>query len=126
MPKIEPINPIEPTGDGKSPAERMKRGMPNADPEVQKDFADRLQKYIEEGKAIRADRNEYKKVQAHTRVVDFGGGNSGGGGADMPPGFMPGKKGGKGPIDYKKGGKIKSSTRGDGCCQRGKTKGRMV
>jgi hypothetical protein len=27
---------------------------------------------------------------------------------------------------YKKGGKITASTRADGCCQRGKTKGRMV
>lgn len=27
---------------------------------------------------------------------------------------------------YKKGGKVSASSRADGCCQRGKTKGRMV
>ena len=43
--------------------------------------------------------------------------------ADMPPGFMPGKKGGQGPIDYKKGGKVSSaSKRADGCAIRGKTR----
>jgi hypothetical protein len=61
---IKPIDPIDPTGDGKSTAERIKRGMPNADPEVQKDFAERLQKYIDQGKAERAARNEFKKVEA--------------------------------------------------------------
>lgn len=125
MPKIEPIDPIEPTGDGKSTAERMRRGMPNADPEVQKDFAERLQKYIDQGKAERAARNEYKKIEANTRVGGVGG-SGGGGGADLPPGFTPGKKGGKGFIDYKKGGKITASTRADGIAKRGKTKGRIV
>ena len=127
MPKVEPVNPAEPTGDGKSYLERMKRGLsndPNANPDMAKDFADRLKKYVEEGKEINKARNEYKKVEANTRVGGVGGG---GGGADMPPGFMPGKKGGQGNIDYKKGGKVKSaSKRGDGCCIKGKTKGRMV
>jgi len=119
---VNPVDPSQPVGDGKSTEERMKRGMPNADPEIQKDFAERLQKYIDQGKAERAARNEYKKVEANTRVGGVGG-TGGGGGADMPPGFMPGKKGGKGPIDYKKGGKVKSaSSRADGIAQRGKTR----
>ena len=124
MPKVEPIDPAMPAGDRDTYLERMQRGMKNADPEVAKDFADRLRKYVEEGRAERAARNEYKKVEANTRVGGVGGGS---GGADLPPGFTPGKKGGKGFIDYKKGGKVTSaSKRADGCCVKGKTKGRMV
>jgi hypothetical protein len=115
---VNPIDPMSPTGDGKSTAERMKRGMPNADPEVQKNFAERLQKYIDEGKAERAARNEYKKVEANTRAG--GGGGSGG---------MGGNKLSNRDLTraYKSGGKVNSaSKRADGCCVKGKTKGRMV
>ena len=110
---VNPIDPMSPTGDGKSPAERMKRGMPNADPETQKNFAERLQKYIDEGKAERAARNEYKKVEANTRA---GGGGSGG---------MGGNKLSNRDLTraYKSGGKVKSaSARADGCAIRGKTR----
>lgn len=56
-----------------------------------------------------------------------GGGGGGSGGGDLPPGFTPGKKGGKSFIDYKKGGNVSSaSKRADGCCVKGKTKGKMV
>ena len=111
---VNPIDPMSPTGDGKSTAERMKRGMPNADPEVQKNFAERLQKYIDEGKAERAARNEYKKVEANTRVG--GGGGSGG---------MGGNKLSNRDLTraYKSGGKVSSaSKRADGIAIRGKTK----
>jgi hypothetical protein len=114
---INPIDPMDPTGGGKSTAERMKRGMPNADPELQKDFAERLQKYIDQGKAERESRNEYKKVEAHTRP---GGGGGGG---------MGGNKLSNRDLTraYKSGGKVSSaSKRADGCCVKGKTKGRMV
>ena len=112
---IKPIDPIDPTGDGKSTAERMKRGMPNANPEVQKDFAERLQKYIDEGKAERAARNEYKKIEANTRP---GGGGGGGG--------MGGNKFSNRDLTkaYKKGGT--ASSRADGCCAKGKTRGKML
>jgi hypothetical protein len=112
---INPIEPMVPTGDDKSTAERMKRGMPNADPEVQKDFAERLQKYIDQGKAERAARNEYKKVEANTRIGGVGGGGSGGMG--------PGKMNRDISKLYKSGGKVKSaSARADGCAIKGKTK----
>jgi len=110
---VNPIDPMSPTGDGKSTAERMKRGMPNADPEVQKNFAERLQKYIDQGKAERDARNEYKKVEAHTRA---GGGGGGG---------MGGNKLSNRDLTraYKSGGKVKSaSARADGCAIRGKTR----
>ena len=44
----------------------------------------------------------------------------GGGGAGIP------KVGPKKPTDMKKGGKVSASKRADGCCVKGKTKGRMV
>lgn len=110
---INPIDPMSPTGDGKSTAERMKRGMPNVDPAIQKDFAERLQKYIDQGKEERASRNEFKKVEANTRV----GGVGGGGGGGMPKINRDITK------NMKAGGKVKSaSARADGCCIRGKTK----
>jgi hypothetical protein len=113
---IRPIDPMNPTGDGKSTAERMKRGMPNVDPEIQKNFADRLQKYIDEGKAEKEARNAYtKNYTGNTRP----GGGGGGGGAAGDTKFLKPK--------YKAGGKVKSaSSRADGCAIRGKTKGRMV
>ena len=109
---INPIDPMEPTGDGRSTAERMKRGMPNADPAVQKDFAERLQKYIDQGKEERAARNEFKKIEANTRVGGVGGGGMG-----------TGKMSRDITKNYSKGGKVKSaSARADGCAIRGKTK----
>ena len=120
----DPVNPIDPlnqTGEGKSYIERMKRGMsndPKANPEKAKEFADRLQKYVEEGKAINAERNEYKKVPAHSRA-------GGGGGGDLGSGVQKMNKDIK--RNYKSGGKISSaSKRADGCAVKGKTKGRIV
>ena len=116
---IRPIDPMDPTKDGKSTVERMKRGMPNVDPEIQKNFADRLQKYIDEGKAEREARNAYtKNYTGNTRP---GGGGGGGG--------MGGNKLSNRDLTraYKSGGKVKSaSARADGCCIKGKTKGRIV
>ena len=128
MAKVDPVSPAMPSGDRDTYLERMQRGMKNNDPELAKDFAERLKKYVNEGKEINAARNEYKKVEAHTRAGGGGSGGAGGaGGGDLPPGFTPGKKGGKGFIDYKKGGKTSSaSKRADGCAIRGKTKGKMV
>jgi len=121
---IKPIDPMDPTRDGKSTAERMKRGMPNSDPETQKNFADRLQKYIDEGKAEKEAKNAYtKNYTGNTRVGGVGGGGGTGGGAsgsDMS--FMKGL-GNKPNPTYKKGGKVKSaSARADGCAIRGKTR----
>jgi hypothetical protein len=120
----DPVNPIDPlnqTGEGKSYLERMKRGMsndPKANPEIAKEFADRLQKYVEEGKAINAERNEYKKVQAHSRAGGSGGGDFGSGIQKMNKDIK---------RNYKSGGKISSaSKRADGCCIKGKTKGKII
>jgi hypothetical protein len=35
-------------------------------------------------------------------------------------------RGNKGEDSYKKGGKVSASSRADGCCVKGKTKGRMI
>jgi len=124
---VDPVNPVDPSqkvGDGKSPAERMKRGMPNVDPEIQKDFAGRLEKYINEGKAINEARNAYNKnYTGNTRVGGVGG--SGGGAGELDMVGMQIKK--PTPVK-KKGGVIKSSTskRADGCCTKGHTKGKYL
>jgi len=57
-----------------------------------------------------------------------GRGESGGASADMLSRFNAGKEGyDEAGTSYKKGGKVSSaSSRADGCCVKGKTKGRMV
>jgi hypothetical protein len=49
--------------------ERMERGMkiPN-DPEKAKMFAEKLEKYVNEGKALNEARNEHKKVPGLSRA----------------------------------------------------------
>ena len=118
---IKPIDPMDPTKDGKSTAERMKRGMPNSDPETQKNFADRLQKYIDEGKAEKEARNAYtKNYTGNTRVGGVGGGGGGGG-------MGTGKMNRDISKNMKSGGTVSSaSKRADGCCVKGKTKGKVL
>jgi hypothetical protein len=114
---VQPSSPSASTGEGKSFLERMQRGMsndPTANPEKAKMFAEKLEKYVNEGKALNEARNEYKKVPGLSRA--------GGGGAG---GDFSGMKGLDKP--FKAGGKVSSaSKRADGCCIKGKTKGRMV
>jgi hypothetical protein len=119
MAKVEPIDPMQPTGDGKSFLERMQRGMKNSDPETQKKFAETLERMVQEGKAANEARNEYKKVPAHSRA-----GGVGGDGGDLEKGMMGGRFK---PLNKAKGGKVSSaSKRADGCCVKGKTKGKML
>jgi hypothetical protein len=112
---IKPTSSSASTGEGKSFLERMQRGMandPKANPEKAKMFADTLEKYVNEGKAIAEARNEYKKVPGLSRA---GGGGSGAGGD------FSGMKGLDKP--FKSGGKVSSaSKRADGCAIRGKTR----
>ena len=67
-------------------------------------------------KANKAEANEYKKYPASIRPGGGGGGGMGGNklsNRDLTKA-------------YKKGGKVTASSRADGCCVKGKTKGRMV
>jgi len=106
---VEPVSPAPKVGEGKSFLERMERGMKNSDPETKKQFAEKLEKYVNEGKALSEARNEYKKVPGLSRAGGGAGGDfSGMKGLDKP---------------YKAGGKVSSaSKRADGCCIRGKTR----
>ena len=109
---VEPVSPAQKVGDGKSFLERMERGMKNSDPETKKQFAEKLEKYVNEGKALNEARNEHKKVPGLSRAAS----PSGGAGGDFS-----GMKGLDKP--FKAGGKVSSaSKRADGCCIRGKTK----
>jgi hypothetical protein len=111
---VEPVNPSSKVGEGKSFLERMERGMKNSDPETRKQFAEKLEKYVNEGKALNEARNEHKKVPGLSRA--------GGGGAG---GDFSGMKGLDRP--FKAGGKVCSaSKRADGIAIKGKTKGRII
>jgi hypothetical protein len=113
MPKpIDPASPSASTGEGKSFLERMQRGMandPKANPEKAKMFAEKLEKYVQEGKALNEARNEHKKVSGLSRASSGGGGDfSGMKGLDKP---------------FKNGGSVSTaSKRADGCAIRGKTR----
>jgi hypothetical protein len=109
---VEPVSPAQKVGDGKSFLERMERGMKNSDPEKAKMFAEKLEKYVNEGKALNEARNEHKKVSGLSRAssasVGAGGDFSGMKGLDKP---------------FKAGGKVSSaSKRADGIAIRGKTR----
>jgi hypothetical protein len=107
---VEPVKPTPKVGEGKSFIERMERGMKNDDPETRRQFAEKLEKYVNEGKALNEARNEHKKVPGLSRAGGSGGGGdfSGMKGLDKP---------------FKTGGKVSSaSKRADGCAIRGKTK----
>ena len=118
---VDPVDPSPKVGEGKSFIERMQRGMKNDDPEIKKQFAERLEKYVNEGKVLNEQRNEYKK-EAGNRPVPTGGG-AGPALGDIEK-MMSSRI--KKPT-YKAGGKVSSaSKRADGCAQRGKTKGKMV
>jgi hypothetical protein len=106
---VEPVSPAPKVGEGKSFLERMERGMKNDDPETKRLFAEKLEKYVNEGKALNEARNEHKKVPGLSRASSVGGGDfSGMKGLDKP---------------FKAGGKVKSaSARADGCAIRGKTR----
>jgi hypothetical protein len=113
MPKpIDPSSSSASTGEGKSFLERMQRGMandPKANPEKAKMFAEKLEKYVNEGKALNEARNEHKKVPGLSRAGGSGGGDfSGMKGLDKP---------------FKNGGSVSTaSKRADGCAIRGKTR----
>jgi hypothetical protein len=106
---VEPVSPTQKVGDGKSFLERMERGMKNSDPETKRQFAEKLEKYVNEGKALNEARNEYKKAPGLSRAGGGAGGDfSGMKGLDKP---------------FKAGGKVSSaSKRADGCAIRGKTR----
>jgi hypothetical protein len=93
---IKPASPSASTGEGKSFLERMQRGMandPTANPEKAKMFAEKLEKYVNEGKALNEARNEHKKVPGLSRAG--GGGGAGGDFSGMKGLDKPFKKGGK-------------------------------
>jgi hypothetical protein len=93
---VQPSSPSASTGEGKSFLERMQRGMandPTANPEKAKMFAEKLEKYVNEGKALNEARNEHKKVPGLSRAG--GGGGAGGDFSGMKGLDKPFKKGGK-------------------------------
>ena len=65
---VDPVDPSPKVGEGKSFIERMQRGMKNDDPEIKRQFAEKLEKYVNEGKVLNEQRNEYKKEGSNRPV----------------------------------------------------------
>lgn len=108
---VEPVSPAPKVGEGKSFLERMERGMKNDDPETRKQFAEKLEKYVNEGKALNEARNEHKKVPGLSRAG--GGGGAGGDFSGMKGLDKPFKKGGK-VKKYEDGGLADAVSAGKG------------
>jgi hypothetical protein len=101
---VEPVNPSPKVGEGKSFIERMQRGMKNDDPEIKKQFADKLEKYVNEGKVLNAERNEYKRNLGTSPIPSGGGGGPALGDIEK---MMSGRI--KKP-NYKKGGNVSTAS----------------
>ena len=117
---VDPVDPSPKVGEGKSFIERMQRGMRNDDPEIKKQFAEKLEKYVNEGKVLNEQRNEYKKEGSNRPVPTGGGAGPALGDIEKMMGSRIKKP------TYKSGGKVSASSRADGIAQRGKTRGRIV
>ena len=124
---VKPVDPSNPTGgDGNEKYNPpQKRGPSEFDKTMEKVKSDNARaeahKMAEEHRAkIEAERPRTyaERLQDMGRLPKSGGGGGSSGAAEL--------KSITNPKAMKKGGKITASTRADGCCQRGKTKGRMV
>lgn len=115
----KPVDPVEPSpkvGEGKSFIERMQRGMKNDDPEIKRQFAEKLEKYVNEGKILNEQRNEYKR-DLGTRPIPTGGGGAALGDIEKMMSSRIKKP------SYKKGGNVSTaSKRADGIAIRGRTR----
>ena len=101
---VEPVNPSPKVGEGKSFIDRMERAMPNNDPEIKKQFAERLEKYVNEGKVLNAERNEYKRNLGTSPIPSGGGAGPALGDIEK---MMSGRI--KKP-NYKKGGNVSTTS----------------
>jgi hypothetical protein len=124
---IEPIDPSKkPDGDGKekySPEE--KRGPGKFDEVLEKAKTDRAKAEISKMAEDFRAKTEAERPRTYTeRLQDMGRLPKGGGGGGMGGNKLSNRDLTKA---YKTGGKVSSaSKRADGCCVKGKTKGRMV
>lgn len=97
--------------------------MPEFTPEQVEAAKEQARKLAEEHRA----KTEAERQRTYTeRLQDMGRLPKGGGGSGGSKAGAAELKSIMNPKAMKKGGKITASKRADGCCQRGKTKGRMV
>ena len=121
MSKINPAESINPTtGEGKDKYNPdLKRGPGEFDKILEKEKAERARAEINRIAEEHRAKTEAERPRTYTeRLQDMGRLPKGGGGA-IPKSNRDITK------NYKAGGKTASS-RADGCCKRGKTKGKMV
>jgi hypothetical protein len=129
---VKPVDPTQGVFDfGESP-EQPKKKKP-ADPGY-KEVHEKYNPTEKDPKAKAAENEEFKDKRVKTNplvaqaeiakmkeIMDKPKGGGGGGGSGTP------KVGAKRTPEFKKGGSISSaSKRADGCCVKGKTKGRMI
>ena len=111
MPKVDPVNPAEPSGDRDTYLERMQRGLGNNDPELAK--ANKGYNAVEKEKLIKQrelDMQDQAAKDKAKRLMEFAGSIF--------------SKSGE-PVKKAKGG-MTASKRADGIAQRGKTRGKIV
>jgi hypothetical protein len=129
---VKPVDPAQGIFDfGESPEQPKKRKP--ADPGY-KEVHEKYNPTEKDPKAKAAENEEFKdkrqpkselirqaEIDKMKEILNKPKTGGGGGGAGIP------KVGPKKPTDMKAGGKVSSaSKRADGCCTKGKTKGRMV
>jgi hypothetical protein len=132
------VKPVDPTqgafdfGENPEKPEKRKVGPSQFDEELRKQEDARKEDKRDKSRAKTAENEEFKdkrqpksdlirqteieKMKEILNKPKVGGG--GGGGAAGDTRFLKPK--------YKSGGKVTASSRADGCCVKGKTKGRMI
>ena len=137
-----PIDPIDPSkkaggnGNEKYTPPKEKFGLSDYDKAAEKVKQENEKAKADAHKMAEEQRAKVKAESPRTyaeRLQDMGrlpkpsgGGSSGGAGGATDMKFMKGI-GNKPDPTYKKGGKVSAaSKRADGCCVKGKTKGRMI
>jgi hypothetical protein len=127
---IKPVSPVQKEFDFGDNPEKQQRGKTGPSPFDE--VLDREKDAREKAKNKAAENEEFKdkRVKASPLVVEselarmkeiLSKSKGGGGGGGVPKSNRDLTK------NYKKGGKVSSaSKRADGCCVKGKTKGRMV
>jgi hypothetical protein len=111
---INPADPSKPAGgDGNEKYNPPQKRGPGEFDKTLEDAKKRFKEIAEEGRKQGDIKKQYWDINPPK--------SGGGGGASGIP------KTGKKPYDFKKGGAVSSaSKRADGCCIKGKTKGRRV
>jgi hypothetical protein len=109
-------------------ARQKARDFYTSDPEYAKNVEkrDEAKKQDEEMRRIVKEKAAKKAALAQSSMISPQGNTTAAGRGSAYGGAGTPKVGAKRTPEFKKGGKVSASKRADGCCVKGKTKGRMV